>query len=269
MTLITLPRSNFAGGARGHICGPEQAPTILLLHGVGLALEAWTPQIDALCSSYRVLAIDLPGHGESAHLAGGDSLSDYVHWAASVVDAHGQGPVSVVGHSMGALIALGLAVERPDLIQRVALLNVVYQRSDAARQAVLARAAQISEGNSDPTAPLSRWFEEQEHGQSAYQLTSALLHNADVAGYAAAYRGFAGGDQIYAQQLDKVQCPLLALTADGDVNSTPAMAEAIAAGVRDGQAVVIEGHKHMLNLTAPEAVNSELLRWMERCNEID
>lgn len=272
-TLITLPRSDLGNGARGICCGPEHAPRVLLLHGVGLALEAWSPQIESLSRSYRVLAVDLPGHGESELLPDGASLHDYVQWAAAVIDAwnkrDGAAPVSVAGHSMGALIALGLAVDRPDLLNRVALLNAVYQRDDSARAAVLARADQISNGDSDPTAPLNRWFDAHEHSASAYQITSTLLHNARTAGYAAAYRVFADGDSIYADQLDKVQCPLLALTADGDVNSTPAMAESIAAGVVDGQVVVIEGHRHMLNLTAAVAVNAVLHRWMERCNEDD
>jgi pimeloyl-ACP methyl ester carboxylesterase len=63
--------------------------------------------------------------------------------------ALGLGPVSVAGHSMGALIAAGLAVERPDLVRRVALLNGVHRRSPEARAAVLARAAESPRAGRD------------------------------------------------------------------------------------------------------------------------
>ena len=55
----------------------------------------------------------------------------------------------------------------------------------------------------------------------------------------------------------------LVLTGDGDANSTPAMTRAMAAMAPHGRAVVIEGHRHMVNLTAPEAVTAELQRWLE------
>ena len=77
---------------------------------------------------------------------GEPSLPDYVAWVARVVQALGLGPVAVAGHSMGALIAAGLAVEHPELVTRVALLNGVFRRSAAARDAVQARAAQIAAG---------------------------------------------------------------------------------------------------------------------------
>jgi len=55
----------------------------------------------------------------------------------------------------------------------------------------------------------------------------------------------------------------LALTGARDPNSTPAMARQMAGQAPRGRAVVIEGHKHMVNLTAPEAVNAALLDWLQ------
>ena len=96
---------------------------LLLIHGVGMRAEAWEPQIAALAAATCVIAVDLPGHGESDSLPGQPQLTDYVAWAARVIQALDLGRVSVAGHSMGSLIAAGLAVERPDLVHRAALLN--------------------------------------------------------------------------------------------------------------------------------------------------
>ena len=52
------------------------------------------------------------------------------------------------------------------------------------------------------------------------------------------------------------------LTADGDANSTPEMTRAMAAAAPHGCAVVIEGHRHMVNLTAPQAVSEALQSWL-------
>lgn len=233
---------------------------VLLIHGVGMRAEAWGPQIDVLSQDHHVFAVDMPGHGESDPLPGQPQLADYVAWAARVVRALGVGPVSVAGHSMGSLIATGLAVEHPDLVRRAALLNGVFRRSPEAKAAVLARAAEISAGQAGIDAPLSRWFGPEDG--AVRDCVAGWLQTVSVPGYEAAYRAFADGDGVYANRLSGIRCPVLVLTADGDTNSTPAMTEAMAGLARHGRAVVIKGHRHMVNLTAPDLVTAELRRWL-------
>ena len=87
------------------------------------------------------LTANLAGVGGSAKLD--DATLDEVT-TPRVIEALGLGPVAVAGHSMGSLIAAGLAIERPDLVARAALLNGVHRRSPEARAAVLNRAADIA-----------------------------------------------------------------------------------------------------------------------------
>jgi pimeloyl-ACP methyl ester carboxylesterase len=233
---------------------------LLLIHGVGLRAEAWRPKIAALAAGIRVVAVDMPGHGESDPLPGAPGLPDFVAWAEDVIRTLGLGPVSVAGHSMGALIAAGLAVEHPGLVRRVALLSGVHRRSAEARAAVRARASEIAGGASGIEAPLARWFTPEQ--ADLRDEVAGWMRAGPASGYAAAYRAFAEGDGVYAERLREIRCPLLALTGDGDANSTPAMTRAMAALAPHGRAVVIEGHRHMVNLTAPGAVNAELGRWL-------
>jgi pimeloyl-ACP methyl ester carboxylesterase len=234
---------------------------LLLIHGVGLRAEAWGPQFEALSQVARVIAVDMPGHGESDALPDTPGLADYVAWAALVIEALGCGPVNVAGHSMGSLIAGGLAVERPDLVRRAALLNGVHRRTAEARAAVLARAAEIAAGAGGIEAPLARWFTPDQ--ADLRDQVAGWLRAVSPAGYAAAYRAFAEGDTTYADGLKAVRCPVLVLTGDGDANSTAEMTRAMAAMVPQGRAVVIGGHRHMVNLTAPDAVSTELKHWLE------
>lgn len=262
MTLITRPLSDPFGPVALRDVGAG-AP-LVLIHGVGMQSAAWTPQIEALSKTHRVIALDLPGHGGSAPLPAQSGLPDYVRWLGNVLDALELGPVALAGHSMGALIAAGFAVTSPDRVSRVALVNGVYCRDQAARDAVIARAAVIGEGAFDLDTPLDRWFSDSHADQVARAQVAGWLSSVDIDGYAMAYRAFAHGDATYADQFGKIACPLLALTGDGDANSTPAMARAMAKAAQNGQAVIIDGHRHMVNLTAPEAVTDALRVWLAR-----
>lgn len=260
MTSTTLQLSK--SGSKVALSDSGRGAALVLIHGVGLQSAAWQPQIDALSASHRVLAVDMPGHGGSAPLPTGSTLPDFVAWFRDVVQTLNLGPVSLAGHSMGALIAQGFAVEHPELTTRVALLSGVYLRDPAARTAVVARAAEIRAGRIDAEAPLARWFGNTAIEIAARAQVASMLENVDPAGYATAYGAFATGDATYANRLSDITCPFLAMTGDGDPNSTPAMSQAMAARVPQGRAVVLKGHRHMLNLTAPDAVTGHMLDWL-------
>ena len=237
---------------------------LVLIHGVGLQSAAWGPQIAALGQSRRIIAVDMPGHGGSDPLPQNSALPDFVAWCHEVVQTLGLGPVNLAGHSMGALIAGGFAVTHPDLTRRVALVNGVYRRTADARAAVRARAAEIRAGQVDLQTPLDRWFGGTPVEQAARKIVSDWLEQVDRSAYATAYSAFADGDETYAAGYSDIACPFLALTGADDPNSTPAMAEAMAATVRNGQAVSIAGHRHMVNLTAPDVVTAHLADWLAR-----
>ena len=261
MMSTTLQLSEPFGQLACQLAG--QGAPVVLIHGVGMQSAAWTPQIHALAATHQVIALDLPGHGGSDPLPAHATLSDYVDWLDAVLDALDVGPVNLVGHSMGAMIAGGYAVCHPDRVARVALLNGVFRRSVQARQAVMARAAEIREGRFDLKTPLDRWFGETPKDQQARAQVSDWLSSVNMGGYATAYAAFAAGDSTYADRFSAITCPLLALTGDGDPNSTPAMARAMADAAQNGRAVVLAGHRHMVNLTDPEAVTAALRAWLD------
>lgn len=258
MTRRTLRLSD---GATVSALDVGRGEPLLLIHGVGMNAHAWAPQIADLSHDYRVIAVDMPGHGGSSPLPRGAGLKDYVAWAARVIEALALGTVNVAGHSMGALIATGLAVDCPELLRRVAVLNGVHRRSAQARAAVEARAAQIAAGNYDTEAPLDRWFGPEDGAVRAQ--VAGWLRAVDPQGYAAAYAAFAKGDDIYADEWHRITCPALVLTGDGDANSTPDMTCTMAASAPRGRAVVVRGHRHMVNLTAPDDVSRALGDWLK------
>lgn len=260
MTLITLPRFRTRHGSGFFEAG--RGEPLVLIHGVGMRLEAWLLQIEALAAHHRVIAVDMPGHGGSLPLPVGARLEAFVAWLGVFLDDLALERVAIAGHSMGALIAGGAAASFGARISRVALLNGVCRRSPEASAAVIERAARIAQGDVDIDGPLGRWFGAGAETQEAYQLTRGWLSTVDRQAYATAYTAFAHGDAVYADAWPRIECPALFLTGRDDPNSTPAMAEAMAVATPNGQAVIIEGHRHMVNLTAPDEVNRILANWL-------
>ncbi len=253
MTWTTRQRSEIAGHP-AIVAG--QGPVVLLLHGVGLRAEAWGSQIDALAGAgFRVIAPDMIGHGAAAP-SGAASLEDFVAPVRAMVD----GPAVVVGHSMGAMMALALGSE----VQGVVAMNAVYRRSDAARAAVAARVASLDgQKVADPEPTLARWFGTAP--SEARHASEQWLRDADPAGYRAAYTVFAAEDGPEDAALAGLRCPALFLTGGEEPNSTPEMSQAMAALAPQGRCVVVEGAAHMLPMTHAAVVNAVLVEFAERC----
>ena len=259
-----LFRKHTASGTAYHEVG--EGEPLVLIHGVGMRLEAWSPQITGFSQTHRVIALDMPGHGESAALPTGSKLEAFVAWFGGFLDELALSEVSVAGHSMGALVAGGAAATFGERIKRVAYLNGVYRRDPEAKAAVLARAAAISLVGVDKEGPLLRWFGDDAQSAVARALTRNWLSLVDPQGYATAYAAFAGGDETYAERWPDVGVPALFLTGSDDPNSTPLMAEQMAAAAPKGWVRIVEGHRHMVNLTAPDIVNELLAEWLS-CGE--
>jgi pimeloyl-ACP methyl ester carboxylesterase len=262
MTPKTLPRFRTPGGASYSARGTGEP--LILVHGVGLRLEAWRPQIEVLSANWHVIAVDLPGHGESDPIDPSATLSNYVDWLAAVIIDLDLGSASVAGHSMGALMALGLAASRPELVHRLAVFNGVYGRSAEALQSVRCRAARIRDGEVNFDEPLNRWFGDTQADRTAKNDTAAMLRQVNMHAYATAYSAFAEGDELLSGRLSSINCPALFLTGRDDPNSTGQMTRTMADEVRDGVAVIVDDHRHMVGLTAPGVVNAAMCDWLKR-----
>ncbi|HET9642950.1 MAG TPA: acetoin dehydrogenase dihydrolipoyllysine-residue acetyltransferase subunit [Burkholderiaceae bacterium] len=103
--------------------GPERGLPVLLLHGFGGDIGNWLFNIDALAQDAPVIALDLPGHGQSDVELPDASLSGLAGFVASFLDQLDVERVQVVGHSMGGAIAARLALDHPRRVTSLALVN--------------------------------------------------------------------------------------------------------------------------------------------------
>ena len=240
--------------------------TIVLIHGVGMDQRSWQPQIEALSQSHRVLTYDMLGHGESRLPPEGVQLADFAEQLLRLLDHLQVARAHVVGHSMGALVAIEFALRHPERCTRLLALNAVFQRSPAQRAAVLERARTLQSAGVAATvdATIARWFGAPVPAplRAIAALATDILADVNATGYARAYRLFATSDEVHADHLPRLAMPALFITGEGDPNSSPAMSQAMAALAPWGQAEIVPGARHMMNLTDAEAVNARLLRFI-------
>lgn len=99
------------------------APTLVLVHGIGVSTRYFGPTIGALEPRRAGLSVDLPGFGRARNPEEPQSIDDHADAVAKTLDEEGLDRVVVVGHSMGAQVAAALAEARPDLVAGVVLIG--------------------------------------------------------------------------------------------------------------------------------------------------
>lgn len=98
-----------------------EGPPVILVHGLGGAASNWRALAPLLARRHRVVIPELPGHGGSSPLPAAPSLSAYADRVALLAEREGALPAAIVGHSLGGVVALRLAVRRPDDVDAVVL----------------------------------------------------------------------------------------------------------------------------------------------------
>ncbi|MES2402264.1 MAG: alpha/beta fold hydrolase [Pseudomonadota bacterium] len=264
-TLVCKGLSGVAGGTAYSVYG-SGAP-VVLIHGVGMEQAAWTAQVEALAAGYQLVVYDMFGHGKSRVPPEGVTLADYADQLSDLLDHLGIAAANVIGHSMGALVALEFALGRPHRTTRVAALNAVFMRTPEQKAAVMARAAALKDVGVSATvdATIARWFGTPvpDALRASARMIAGILANVNAVGYARTYQLFATCDSVHADRLASLEMPALFMTAEFDLNSSPAMSAEMARRAPQGELSVIPGARHMMNVTDPQEVNRQLRSFLE------
>jgi pimeloyl-ACP methyl ester carboxylesterase len=103
--------------------GRRSAPALVLIHGLGDEADTWRHVFTPLAERYRVLALDLPGFGRSDKPRRTYSLPFLRDTVVALMDAAGVGAAALMGHSLGAIIAQSVALEHPQRVTALTLLD--------------------------------------------------------------------------------------------------------------------------------------------------
>lgn len=241
---------------------------VVLIHGVGMEQAVWAPQVLGLSSQYQVITYDMLGHGGSRIPPDDVTLADYAAQLAQLLDHLQVSAATVVGHSMGALVALEFAIRYPQRTKRLAALNAVFMRSPEQRAAVMQRAQALQHTGVAATidSTIERWFGNPVPADlvSAAQCMAALMTRVNPVGYARSYAIFARSDEVHADSLATLTMPVLFMTGEFDPNSSPAMSEAMARLVPNASLDIVKDARHMMSVTSAERINQGLREFFLR-----
>jgi pimeloyl-ACP methyl ester carboxylesterase len=104
---------------------PEGTPTLVLCHGFTGSSHDFALEVDALSADRRVVTLDQRGHGHSTKTGrlDGYSVEQLARDLVGFLSAVGEGPVDLLGHSMGGRVVMGVALARPDLVRSLILMD--------------------------------------------------------------------------------------------------------------------------------------------------
>ncbi len=244
------------GGVPLHVREEGEGPDVMLVHGVGASLEAWDDVVSCLGGGFRTLRLDLRGHGASGKPPGPYDIDDFVGDVVAVMDHFGIGSCHVAGHSLGALIAQGLALAHPRRLAKLVLLSGIAGRTAEERRRVEERLAMVADGipGAHFEASVSRWFTDgflRRHPDIIDRQAEANRRN-DPAAYAASYRVLTETD--FAGRLRNITAPTLIVTGEHDLGSNARMARYMHATIPHSALHILPGLKHAILAEAPDDV---------------
>jgi 3-oxoadipate enol-lactonase/4-carboxymuconolactone decarboxylase len=244
-----------------HLAGHPGLPLLLCGSSLGTsAVTLWSRPAELLGDDFHVVGWDLPGHGSSPATTEPFTMAELAGAVLGVADKalaeRGEpgGTFTYAGDSMGGAVGLQLLLDAPTRVSTAVLISTAARIGNA--RAWHGRAELVRRSGTPVMVEGSakRWFAPGFVDREP-EATARLLHSlqdADRSGYAAACDSLAGFD--VRERLGEITVPVLAVTGEHDVVSTPEMAQTIATGVHGGRCVVLPGVGHLAPAEAPADV---------------
>ncbi len=231
----------------------DASRTLICIHGAGSDQTIWPSNLSQLadCNLY---SLDLPGHGRSGGEAM-DRIEDYAAWVDEFVSAIEARRVVLVGHSMGAAIALTLGLARPDWLEAMVLIGC---------------------GPRLPVSPVLRRLMQEDHGEAVEQMAASVFSSMASPALVTRFREQARAVDPTVWQRDFDACdhfdlrdrlgeiPQRSLILSGDCDRMTPLPEAqmLEDGMRDARLAVIAPAGHMLPLEQPADMLSAVQRFL-------
>jgi 3-oxoadipate enol-lactonase len=200
---------------------------IVLVHGHPFNRGMWAPQADSLARDFRVVAPDLPGYGASPPRGARITMRELADAVLELVDGLGIARATVVGLSMGGLVAMELALARPDRVD-----GLVLAATTAA-----------------PVTP------EEAHQRRGF--AADIEENGMLGAAAAALRGRAERPD-YSRLLSDLRVPSLVVAGDADPYAPAPVTDQLVASLPAPEVVRLPGVGHLPHLEAPERFDAAL-----------
>lgn len=254
--------------------GPRDAPAIVLLHGSNADLHTWQPWVDALKSDYRVIRFDQIGHGLTGPAMNDEyTLDSFVSDVDEVADKLGLERFVLGGNSMGGWISMGYALEHPERLAGLVLVDASGAPIEREGGGNIAFAlAAIPGVNSIMSSVLPRSIVESGLSQSvsnqAIVTPEAVDRYWELARYpgnrAATMKRFGTERRVFtAEEMQRSSVPTLVMWGDEDALVPLAAGEWYAEHLPNATLANYPGIGHLPMEEAPEQSVADLRRWLE------
>jgi pimeloyl-ACP methyl ester carboxylesterase len=271
------------GGVRTRVieAGREDQPALVLIHGTGGHAETYCRNMGPLSEHFRVLAIDLIGHGFTDRAAGAGAAPDVAGYARHVVgllDALGIEQAHVSGESLGAMVAAWVGIAHPERVRKVVMNTGTLARPDAAGQAQLddleQRTLALAEHGvtreairhrmnwlvADPSRMTDEMIECRLRIYSQEGMLDAVAQiMSSVVGM---LRGDHGDEFMAPGVLKRLERPTLVLWTEDNPGQTTVLAERVSADIPDGRFEVLTDCAHWPQFERPAVFNRTHVRFL-------
>jgi pimeloyl-ACP methyl ester carboxylesterase len=251
------------------VTGPKDAPVVLMIHGVTDSGHSWTSIMPYLETSYRVYAPTLRGHGDSEKPAGGYRIAVFAEDMVAFMDKLGIDHASVVGHSLGSLVAHQLASVYPQRVDALALIGSAPTLVNNPVVTYLWDEVIGLEEFQDPIDP--EFILEWQTGPNPVDpefFETVLSETAKVPArvWKAAFRGLLTDD--HRAFLDDVDSPTLIIWGDADLLIAYDEQMALLHAISGATLLVYPGTGHNTHWEQPAQVAADLLTFLQGRNAL-
>ena len=241
---------------------------LMLIHGLGSSSRDWEKQIEPFARSYQVITFDLRGHGRSSKPSGPYSVRMFAEDTAELIRALGIAPLHVIGISMGGMVAFELAVNYPEFLQSLTIVNSYPEmRVETLREHIMLwrrylllellgmRGTGVMLGRHlfpyPEQSELRKLFVQHwaENDKRAYRNSLHALANWDVEAH-----------------IGEINCPTLIVASDQDYLPLEEK-RAYAEKIPNAKLVVIENARHAVTAERPEQFNMEVRKFLDLCHD--
>lgn len=260
--------AKIAAGIEHTATGSAEDPALLFLHGLGGDWSNWAPQLDRFATDYRCLSWTMPGYGESAPL-------DPMDWpslagaAVALLDHYDIANATLVGLSMGGMVAQQFAVDHPDRLDGLVLVATSPSfgrpgNTDFAEKYLASRYKPLDAGKTPadlapgvvemlmgpdphPNAPLNCIASMSRITSDAYRRALETLVT-----------------WAFDDQLHRIAAPTLCIAGANDATSPVKSMQRLADGIDGADLAVVEACGHLVNLDRPDNFNQLLQGFLSR-----
>ena len=238
---------------------------VVLLHGLGGCAGDWGPQFDHLAGTHQVVTLDVRGHGDSDKPDGPYSVPRVAAAVRVVLEHLDATPAHVVGLSMGGMVAFQLALDSPDAVRSLMIVNSGPRSVPKGPRGWLFLQLRRIMARLVPPAKFAdklgpKLFPDPEHTDVLEAFKRRYARN-DPRAYREAVEALAGW--AVEEQIHTIEAPTLFVSSDQDYTA-PELKQRFADLMPNASLVVIDDAHHAVNLERPDAFNAVVDHWLQQ-----